>query len=176
MLRPIVLALAFILGPCLSAQVITSFSPTAGSRMSNVTLIGHDFGLLTTVTFNGQAATFTVIDDTRAVAQVPLLATTGPIGTDVWTTYPVSFLVLDDAPKITSFSPSAGRVGTVVNIIGRGLGTATTVTFNGVPAAFVVVSDRQLKATVPAGATKGPLGVVSPFGSSSTGFVKFTVY
>lgn len=159
-----------------AAQTILSFSPASGTPLSTVTLVGYDFTLLTTVKFNGTSAAFSVVDDTKVVAQVPIGATTGPISTDVSNTAPAAFFVITSAPRITSFSPSAGRVGATINIIGRGLASVTQVTFNGVPAAFTVISDTQLRAIVPIGATRGPLAVVSPYGSYSTGLVKFTVY
>ena len=61
--------------------------------------------------------------------------------------------------------PVAGKVGKNVVILGNGLTGTTSVTFNGVSAAFVVESDTFLKATVPAGATTGTVSVVTPSGT-----------
>jgi hypothetical protein len=61
--------------------------------------------------------------------------------------------------------PVAGKVGKNVIILGKGLTGTTSVTFNGVTAAFVVESDTFLKATVPAGATTGTVSVVTPSGT-----------
>jgi hypothetical protein len=59
-----------------------------------------------------------------------------------------------------------GKVGSVVQILGTGLTGATAVSFNGMPAAsFGVVSDTGMFATVPAGATTGPVTVTTPTGS-----------
>ena len=61
--------------------------------------------------------------------------------------------------------PVAGKVGKRVLILGNGLTGSTSVTFNGVAAAFTVVSDTFIKATVPAGATTGAVSVVTPSGT-----------
>ena len=52
-----------------------------------------------------------------------------------------------------------GSVGQTVQILGQGFTGATGVSFNGVPAAFNVVSATFLEATVPAGATSGRVTV-----------------
>jgi subtilisin family serine protease len=53
-------------------------------------------------------------------------------------------------PKITSFSPTQGQVGTVVNITGTSLLTTKSVAFSGWPATNVnVISDTQVSATYP---------------------------
>jgi uncharacterized repeat protein (TIGR03803 family) len=61
--------------------------------------------------------------------------------------------------------PVAGKVGTTLIILGNGLTGSTSVTFNGVEAAFTVESDTYIKATVPAGATTGGVSVVTPSGT-----------
>jgi hypothetical protein len=77
-------------------------------------------------------------------------------------------------PTLTSFSPSAGSVGATVTLTGTNLGSVTRVTFNGTVAVFAILSPTQLTATVPAGATTGPIVVTTP--SSSVAFLaSFTV-
>ncbi len=61
--------------------------------------------------------------------------------------------------------PLAAAVGARVIILGNGLTGSTSVTFNGVPAAFTVESDTYLTATVPTGATTGTVSVVTPSGT-----------
>lgn len=61
--------------------------------------------------------------------------------------------------------PTGGKVGRTVIILGNGLTGSTSVTFNGVPAAFTVESDNYIKAIVPAGATTGIVSVVTPSGT-----------
>lgn len=61
--------------------------------------------------------------------------------------------------------PSAGRVGETVQILGTNLTGATTISFNGAAAVFRVVSSSEIIATVPAGATKGRVQVLTPAGT-----------
>jgi uncharacterized repeat protein (TIGR03803 family) len=58
--------------------------------------------------------------------------------------------------------PTSGAVEAAVKILGTGLTGATSVTFNGTPAAFTVVSSAEITTTVPAGATTGKVEVVIP--------------
>jgi uncharacterized repeat protein (TIGR03803 family) len=60
--------------------------------------------------------------------------------------------------------PSSGAVGAAVNILGSDLTGATSVTFNGTPAVFTVVSKTLITTTVPAGAITGTVEVVRPNG------------
>jgi uncharacterized repeat protein (TIGR03803 family) len=69
---------------------------------------------------------------------------------------------------------SSGMAGSTVNILGNALTGSSSVTFNGTAAEFTVVSDSLITATVPAGATSGPIQVVTPSGTLSSN-VPFTV-
>ena len=68
------------------------------------------------------------------------------------------------SPFIT-FVRAQGKVGSTAQILGNGLTGTTSVTFNGVPASFAVVSDTYLTATVPTGATTGPVVVDTSTGA-----------
>jgi hypothetical protein len=64
--------------------------------------------------------------------------------------------------SIIDFTPKSGPVGTDVPIYGSGFSTTATqntVKFNGVVATVASSSATQLNATVPAGATTGPISV-----------------
>jgi len=81
------------------------------------------------------------------------------------------------APSITGFSPPSGPVGTTVTITGSGFTGANDVQFNGTSVGtgnFAVNSDTQITATVPAGATTGPISVTTP-GGTATSSDSFTV-
>jgi hypothetical protein len=75
-------------------------------------------------------------------------------------------------PNVTSFDPTSGGVGTSVVISGDGFDTATAVSFNGTAALFNIDSAVQITATVPAGATTGPISATNPDGTgiSATNF------
>jgi uncharacterized repeat protein (TIGR03803 family) len=61
--------------------------------------------------------------------------------------------------------PTVGKVGSRIIILGNNLTGSSSVTFNGVAAAFTVESDTYISATVPAGATTGIVSVVTPTGT-----------
>jgi IPT/TIG domain len=82
------------------------------------------------------------------------------------------------APTISSFSPTVGPIGTSVAITGTnftGSGfTTSSVRFNGLSSTFMVNSATQIIATVPTGATTGPISVTTP-GGTATSSTDFTV-
>jgi hypothetical protein len=138
-----------------------------------VTVTGTNFNTPATigVTIGGAAAPFVLVSDTSLTATVPCAAATGTAnvvvnngaasldngGLDDFT---VSAAV---APTITSFTPAAGPVGTVVTITGTDFCGATQVLFNATAAvAPTVVSGKSITATVPVGATTGLIHVTTP--------------
>src|SRR5438105_1531274 len=76
-----------------------------------------------------------------------------------------SLALVAPIPAVSGFSPAAGGVGTLVTINGRNVGSATSVTFGGVTATPTIVSPTQIRATVPAGARTGKIGVTNPNGT-----------
>jgi len=58
--------------------------------------------------------------------------------------------------------PMSGKVGTKVTILGNNMNNTTKVAFNGVAAKFEVVSDTQVKTSVPTGAATGFVTVTTP--------------
>ena len=67
-------------------------------------------------------------------------------------------------PGITNVSPASGSVGSSVVIKGTNFTGASVVWFNGTNAAFTLNSGSQITATVPTGATTGPVSVIAPGG------------
>jgi len=65
--------------------------------------------------------------------------------------------------------PHNGKVGAPIMILGTDLTGATSVTFNGTPAAFTIVSATEITTTVPAGATTGAVRVTTPGGTLASG-------
>ena len=154
---------------------ITSLNPTSGPVGTSVVITGTGFTGATAVTFGGVTATsFTVNLDTQITATVPTGATTGPIAVTTpggTATSSTNFMV---QPRITSFSPTSGPVGTSVVITGTGFTGASAMTFNAVSAVFTVNSPTQITATVPLNATTGPIRVTTP-GGTATSSTNFTV-
>jgi uncharacterized protein (TIGR03437 family) len=68
-------------------------------------------------------------------------------------------------PPFVRTLPTSGNVGAAVQILGTNLTGATSVTFNGTPAAFTVVSPSLITTTVPTGATTGNIQVITPSGT-----------
>jgi len=71
--------------------------------------------------------------------------------------------------------PTSGAVGTPITIFGTNLTGATSVSFNGTPAAYTVVSGTVIATTVPAGATTGKIEVVTPSATLYTNLAPFRV-
>jgi len=75
------------------------------------------------------------------------------------------FGVVTNLSPFVSFVSNAGRVGQSVGILGRGFSGTSSVSFNGIAATFVVKSGTFITATVPVGATSGPVQVSTPNGT-----------
>jgi uncharacterized repeat protein (TIGR03803 family) len=58
--------------------------------------------------------------------------------------------------------PALGKAGATAMILGDNLTGTTKVSFNGIPAAFTVVSDTEITATVPTGGATGMIEVTTP--------------
>jgi uncharacterized repeat protein (TIGR01451 family) len=148
---------------------ITGFSPAFGKPGDPITVDGVNFIDCVGVEFNGQEAEPPeVLSNTKLIAKVPTNAFTGritvvtPIAQADSAT---NFLV---APRISGFSPATGAPGTNVTVTGANLSGATAVKFNGTNATFSVVNPSQISATVPQGATTGPLSVTTSAGTATT--------
>ncbi len=153
-----------------TAPHITSFTPTSGAAGTAVSIFGSGFTGTTQVRFNATAVnTFNVANDGKITTVVPSGATTGkisvttPAGTD---SSGSNFTV--SGPKITSFSPNSGPVGTTVTIRGSHLTGVNSVRFNGTAAAFAFVNDGEVTTVVPGGATTGPISLSTPSGTATT--------
>ena len=159
---------------------ISSFTPTSGAIGSSVTISGNNFIGATSVNFNGTSASFSVDANSQITATVPVGATTGKISVTNadGTGQSVSDFTVLLPPTISSFTPTSGPAATSVTITGANFSGATSVQFNGTSAAsFTVDSAAQIRATVPAAATSGPISVTNAIGigaSSSDFTVTFT--
>jgi glucose/arabinose dehydrogenase len=148
---------------------VGGFSPAkgvAGTTFVNVN--GTYLAGATSVKFNGKAASFTVVSDTRLKAKVPAGAKTGRItvATAAGTAQSTSDFTV--TLSVTGFTPSSGHAGDAVTISGIGFTGATAVKFHGTPASFTVQSDTAIKTHVPAGATSGPITVTTTVGTASS--------
>ena len=155
---------------------ITSLTPNTGPIASSTQIVGSNFTGATRVTFNGIAATYSVVDAQNILAMVPNGATTGNVVVFNGGVFSngVLFTVTTPVPTITRLAPASGTVGATITITGTGLGGATSVTFNGIVATtFTVTSATSMTVVVPAAATTGNI-VVTTGGGASNGIL-FTV-
>jgi molybdate transport system substrate-binding protein len=72
------------------------------------------------------------------------------------------------APTISRLSPAKAAPGTTLTITGINLGGTTSVTFQGVPSKFKVVSGTRLTAVVPARGKTGTVTVTNPSGTATS--------
>ena len=152
------------------APSLTSFSPSTGRAGNSVVIIGTNFTGATAVKFNGLAApSFVVNSNTQITVTVPTNATTGKLSVVTPVAQAVSTTNFVVPPTIYSFSPSFGKSGTNVTILGANLLGSTTVSFNGANAVVAGGgASNQIVATVPAAATSGPITVTTTNGSFTT--------
>jgi subtilisin-like proprotein convertase family protein len=155
-----------------NGPTVASFTPQTGPGGTQVVITGTNFTGTTAVRFGGIPATaFTVNSPTTITATVPPNAPSGPISvtTPAGTASSTTPYQVSPPPTITSFTPTAGRVGRQVVITGTNLTGATALTFGGTPASgFAVNSATQITANVPTGAGAGPIAVTTPAGQATS--------
>jgi uncharacterized repeat protein (TIGR03803 family) len=145
------------------------FLPAARAVGETVQILGQGFKDATSVSFNGTPAPFEVYTDTFLMARVPAGATTGDLTVTESSGTLTSNKIFRVLPTTQGFVPNHGPVGTVVTIAGSSLTQTTAVSFHGVPAtSFTVVSDSEVQATVPDGATTGHIEIWTAGGTYIT--------
>ena len=157
---------------------IASFSPTSGPVGTVVAVTGSGFtGVNAAWVGNAHDASVSVASDTQVNVTIPADATTGAIGifNSAGSSFTASSFTVTAAtatyvqPYIQSFSPTSGPVGTVVTLIGSGFtGSNEAWVGNAHGVSVTVVSDTQVKVTIPAAGTTGAIGIFNPAGVSFT--------
>jgi Concanavalin A-like lectin/glucanases superfamily/IPT/TIG domain/Domain of unknown function (DUF2341)/Putative Ig domain len=159
----------FTVGTAGSFAVTTTGTPTptvseTGTLPSGVTFVNNGNG---TATLGGTPAA-----GTAGSYPITITASNG-VGTAATQSFT---LTVNQAPAITSLSPTSGVVGGSVTIAGTSFGAtqgSSTVKFNGTVALTTGWSNTQIQATVPTGATTGPV-LVTVNGAASNALT-FTV-
>jgi hypothetical protein len=163
---------------------IDSFTPGSGPVGIEVIITGTNFSNVpseNTVMFNGTVADVTASTTTSITTTVPIGAATGLIHVGVGLNSAIS----DDdfevtgapLPTIINFNPTDGHVGTTVTIIGTNFSAtpgSNGVAFNGVTAVVTSSTHTSITATVPSGATTGPI-TVTVSGNTATSATDFIV-
>jgi RHS repeat-associated protein len=148
---------------------ISGIAPASGGIGTSVTVTGSNFGSpqgTSKLYFNGvQATSITSWATNQIVAVAPAGATSGPVTVvvnSIQSNTNFSFALYN--PQISSLSPPAGQVGSVININGSGFGqteiAGNQVRFNGTPGSVSFWSDIAISVYVPPAATSGPVSVV----------------
>ena len=151
---------------------ISKFSPASGPVGTVVTVFGRGFtGVNTAWVGSAKNAVVKVVNDGKVTVRIPAGATSGAIGifnpssgAFTATSFTVSTSTAQYVqPQISSFSPASGPVGTVVTVLGSGFTGANQAWVGSAKNGVVsVVSDTQLKVTIPSGATTGAIGIFNP--------------
>jgi RHS repeat-associated protein len=143
---------------------ITSTSPASGSIGTVVQINGSGFGTATgSVTFNGVTATTSAWTDSQITATVPITATGAVIVTAGGIQSNTNIYFSVPPPLVTGISPTSGGAGTAVTVTGSDFGPSQGSSFirvNGGPVLTVTSwSSTQIKGTVPANTTTGPVTI-----------------
>jgi len=146
----ITMPMSFVVAPR-----ITAFRPARGWPGTIVTIEGKNFTGVTSVKFGERPAQFTVTAATQIRAVVPL----GVMDDRITVAHEESassnglFTLAGPGPVIDQLDEWVGAPGDSVVIRGVNFTGVTSVWFGNVQAAFIVVADTQLKATVPESST-----------------------
>jgi hypothetical protein len=163
------------------APSVLGFSPSFGIANDSVSISGLLFSNVTSVSFNGVPAAYSVNSATSITATVPAGAGSGPISVTTvngTATSSNSFVVLagSGAPVVAFFTPGTGVTNSFVTLTGTNFVNLSGVGFNGVSAEYTADSMSQITARVPFGATDGVISVTNSYGvgASATAFTVAT--
>lgn len=167
--------------PVPAVPSITSVSPAEADPGDVVTITGNNLAGVTNVTFGATEATFNADNNTTITATVPATAAAGaqtitvvaPGGEDTF-----AFTVTDPtAPTFTSFSPSSGRVGDEVSVVGTNLDRISAARLGAVDITdWAAGADgNSATFTVPEGAETGTITLVVDNGDELVSTETFTV-
>ena len=149
-----------------NAPTITSVSPSIGkvSGETPITITGSDFLTGATVNVGTNPCSNVVVNPTSITCTTPARMS-GAVGvtvsnTDGQSATLASGFTYQNAPTITSVSPSTGKAsgGTSITITGSDFLTGATVNVGTNPCSNVVVNPTSITCTTPAG-TSGAVGV-----------------
>ena len=144
--------------------VINAFSPSSATRGDKLYIVGQGFTCASDVRVGGEIPqSYQVVSDTLVIATLGQTASgtvriTTPAGVAerggfIYSVFPMSLL-----PTITSFTPTAARVGQTLTIIGTNFSgtnangspfTTTALSLGGVSVPFTVVSPTQITVRLP---------------------------
>jgi hypothetical protein len=163
--------------PPFTDDISSRSGPTGGGN--TVTLSGANLTTATSVKFGATSVTPTVVNDGVISVIVPAGAA-GSVSVSVTTAggtdgLPDSYTYVA-VPTLITVSPASGLTGggTFVSLTGTGLSTTTSVTFDGVPANFGVISDTFVSVDTPPGAAGTANVAVTTAAGTATATAGFT--
>lgn len=157
-----------------TAPFVTGVEPPFGPRGAEILISGAGFPGTTAVRFNGASAAFSVVGENQIRATVPPGATTGPLTVASGGGTSTNAVMFHVPPRLTSFTPANGVVGTDVTIEGVNFTDAFELTLGGRPVPFAVTASNRITATIASGTRSGSLAIRAP-GGDFRGTARFTV-
>lgn len=145
-------------------------SPQSGGTGTIVTIIGTHLDNVSSVSFGGTPASFTINNPTQLTAVVGNGASgTITLTTLVGSTTSTQRFTFIPPPNVLFITPQSGAAGTVVTIVGTNLDSTRSVAFGGVPAqSFTQISPTQLSAIIGVNGATGTVSATTPGGTSSS--------
>jgi uncharacterized repeat protein (TIGR03803 family) len=137
-------------------------------------------GTIFQMTPAGKLTTVVAFESTQTASPYGLLQNTsgtfyGANAVEGANAYGSLFSLMTGLGPFVETRPTSGTAGTQVIILGDNLTGATAVNFNGKPASFTVISQTEIRATVPKGATTGFIQVTSKTKAMLKSNVPFSV-
>ena len=135
-----------------------------------VTITGRHFKRATSVKFGSYCTGFTIVSSTKISVEVPPGAVTAPISVTSSAGTATTATPFTVMPRIWSFSPASGAVGTLVKLKGTTFNGTTAIDFGSVAAdmSSAVVHPSSITVYVPAGAVTGKIFVTTAAGTRHT--------
>ncbi|MEM8486326.1 MAG: IPT/TIG domain-containing protein [Bacteroidota bacterium] len=163
----------------LKVPQIFSFSPGEGPRGTSVEITGQNFVNILDVSFGGWSSKeVEIVSESQIVATVPQNSNTGRIrvrNAAGMATTPEVFRVIASA-AVDEIIPSRAEAAAVIRIAGTGFLEVEAIEFaGGVGAVFDIVTDQEMRVTVPPNTTSGPVKVFFTDGTILQGPVDFTL-
>ncbi|PHV10857.1 IPT/TIG domain-containing protein [Chitinimonas sp. BJB300] len=166
----------------LGAPIVTKIDPLTAKVGHIVTISGSNLDTVKDVLLNGQAVTVLKKNADSLVFQITDKDRSGTLSLSYGTNSIFTIatpLTVDIAPTVTSFNPTAGFVGSIVDIEGNNLDEIAEVAFSPVGSATTVkptaISATRLTVTVPVGATTGVVELTHANGQKHKTSVNFTI-
>ncbi len=155
-------------GNSLLPPTVRGFSPAVAGKDRVVTILGTNFSNVSSVKFGGtEASRFTIVSPSQLTAVVSSGASGEVAVTNGAGTGRLTGFTFVPSPRIASFTPESGAVGTLLTIRGNQFSRVNRVLIGGVSVPFVVNNGGEISVTIPlSGVSSGFITLVSPGGIS----------